>query len=65
LSVENIESCGPTSCRQGTPGKNSPTSSVIGRLMTVSGLAMMKISAPVSGDSSALRTAWAASRASM
>jgi hypothetical protein len=63
--VSNIDSCGSTSRRHGTPGKNSSTSSVIGRLITVSGLAMMKTSAPVNVASTALRTACAASRASM
>ena len=41
------------------------TSSVIGVVITVSALAMMKTSAPFIGASSALRTAWAASLASM
>jgi len=65
FSVENMDSCGPTSRRIGTSAKNSAISSVIGRLITVSGLAMMKTSAPVKGASSALRTACAASLASM
>src|SRR5260370_965845 len=64
-AVEKADSCGSSSRRQGTSGKNCATSSVMGRLMTVSGLAMMNTSAPLSVASTLLRTAWAASRASM
>ena len=58
-------SFGPTVPFSGTPGKTSASRSALGRVMTVSAFAMMKMSAPLIGDSSDFRIAWAASRASM
>ena len=57
LSIDKSVSFGANSFLIGTPGKHSAISSALGRLITVSALAIIKASNPLSDASNALRTA--------
>ena len=65
FSIESSVPLADTSGRVSTPGNTSASSDALGRLITVSALAMMNASKPLNSASSALRTACAPSRASM
>jgi hypothetical protein len=64
--MDSSVSYGPSSRRTCTSGyTRAASSALVVVAITVSALAMMKVSSPVPVYASALRTAWAPSRASM